>query len=120
MTKSHSERRHSRWPSSAELILFEMANLYPGATGLPMTVWVSPRAHARHDARVKVNITHGKRMDLDQAAVVAIRPAPRLIEGSLSAADQAAVSEWIRCNEGSPDRFMERRDSTRPSSLAGW
>jgi hypothetical protein len=23
--------------------LFEMANLYPGETGLPMTVWVSPR-----------------------------------------------------------------------------
>ena len=23
--------------------LFEMANLYPSTTGLPMTVWVSPR-----------------------------------------------------------------------------
>ena len=24
--------------------LFEMANLYPSTTGLPMTVWVSPRS----------------------------------------------------------------------------
>ena len=33
--------------------LFEMANLYPGTTVLPMTVWVSPRGNARHDVRVK-------------------------------------------------------------------
>ena len=32
--------------------LFEMANLYPDTTGLPMTVWVSPRGDARHDVRV--------------------------------------------------------------------
>ena len=31
--------------------LFEMANLYPDTTGLPMTVWISPRGNARHDAR---------------------------------------------------------------------
>ena len=29
--------------------LFEMANLYPSETGLPMTVWVSPRCNAGHD-----------------------------------------------------------------------
>jgi hypothetical protein len=29
--------------------LFEMANLFPRTTGLPMTVWVSPRGIARHD-----------------------------------------------------------------------
>ena len=28
--------------------LHEMANLYPDSTGLPMTVWVSPRGNARH------------------------------------------------------------------------
>jgi len=105
MTKSRSER--SRWPSSAESALFEMANLYPATTGLPMTVWVSPRGHARHDARVKVNISHGKRMDIDQTAVVAIRPTPRLVEGSLSSADLAAVSEWIRRNEAALIDFWD-------------
>jgi hypothetical protein len=33
--------------------LYEMANLYPAETGLPMTVWVSPRGRARHDVRVR-------------------------------------------------------------------
>jgi len=32
--------------------LFEMANLYPRETGLPMTIWVSPRGNARHDVRI--------------------------------------------------------------------
>ena len=75
-----------------------MANLYPATTGLPMTVWVSPRGHARHDARVKVNRTPGPRMGLDNAAVMAVRPVPRLIEGNLSATDQAAVAAWITAN----------------------
>jgi hypothetical protein len=37
--------------------LFQMANLFPRTTGLPVTVWVSPRGNARHDVRVKVNMT---------------------------------------------------------------
>jgi hypothetical protein len=81
-----------------ELDLFEMANLHPATTGLPMTVWVSPRGRARHDARVTVNNTHGRRMDLDNAAVMSIRLAPRLVEGSLAPADQNAVAEWITHN----------------------
>ena len=44
--------------------LFEMGNLFPRTTGLPMTVWVSPRGNARHDARVKVNMTHGDQMNI--------------------------------------------------------
>jgi hypothetical protein len=72
---------------------------YPATTGLPMTVWVSPRDHARHDARVNVNTQHGNHMVLDQTAVMAIRPAPRLVEGALAPADQIAMAEWIRRNQ---------------------
>ena len=38
---------------------YEMTNLYPRHTGLPMTVWVSPRGCAWHAARVKVHMAHG-------------------------------------------------------------
>ncbi len=78
--------------------LFEMANLYPDTTGLPMTVWVSPRGNARHDVRIKVNMTHGNHMDIDNTAVVAVRPAPRILAGQLSAADAQAVFQWISLN----------------------
>lgn len=78
--------------------LYEMANLYPRTTGLPMTVWVSPRGHARHDARVKVSRSGGERMVPEDTAVVAIRPEPSVLEGELSQAEFQAVSRWISLN----------------------
>ena len=84
--------------NTAVLDLFEMANLYPATTGLPMTVWVLPRGHAPHAAHVKVNRAHGERMDLDDAAVMSIAPIPRLLEGSLAPADQRLVATWITIN----------------------
>jgi hypothetical protein len=78
--------------------LFEMANLYPRTTGLPMTVWVSPRGNARHDVCVKVNLTHGNQMIVDNTAVVGVRPAPHIVIGQISAADQSAVFTWIMLN----------------------
>src|SRR5436853_3771078 len=78
--------------------LFEMANLFPRTTGLPMTVWVSPRGNARHDVRVKVNMTHGNQMNVANTAVVGIRPTPHVITGQLSADDERAVFEWIALN----------------------
>jgi len=78
--------------------LFEMANLYPDTTGLPMTVWVSPRGNARHDVRVKVNMTHGNQMNIADTAVVGVRPTPRVIAGELSPADTQAVLQWVALN----------------------
>jgi hypothetical protein len=78
--------------------LFEMANLYPRTTGLPMTVWVSPRGNARHDVRVKVNMTHGNQMTVDNTAVIAVRPIPHVIAGRLSTDDEQAVFNWIALN----------------------
>ena len=78
--------------------LFEMANLYPRTTGLPMTVWVGPRGNARHDVRIKVNMSHGNQMNVDNTAVVGVRPAPHLIAGRLSSQDQRLVFEWVGLN----------------------
>jgi hypothetical protein len=81
-----------------EIDLYEMANLYPKRTGLPMTIWVSPRGRSRHDARVKVCRTHGDRMDADDTASVSIRPTPELVGGSLPTDDLKAVQAWITLN----------------------
>jgi hypothetical protein len=78
--------------------LFEMANLYPRTTGLPMTVWVGPRGNARHDVRIKVNMSHGNQMNVDNTAVVGVRPVPHLIAGRLSSQDQRLVFEWVGLN----------------------
>lgn len=78
--------------------LFEMANLFPGTTGLPMTVWVSPRGNSRHDIRVKVNTIYGNQMDASNTAVVGVRPSPHMVAGTLSRKDENAVYQWISLN----------------------
>lgn len=81
-----------------EDLLYEMSNLYPRDTGLPMTVWIGPKARARHDVRVKVCLRHGDRMDILNTASVAVRPEPRLVRGSLDAGDLRKVIAWIELN----------------------
>src|SRR4029077_3209967 len=78
--------------------LYEMANLYPRTTGLPMTVWVGPRGNARHDVRIKVNLTHGNQMNIDNTAVVGVRPTPHLVAGRLSSDDQRLLFQWVQLN----------------------
>jgi len=92
--------------------LFEMANLYPDTTGLPMTVWISPRGNARHDVRVKVNMTHGNQMTITNTAVVGVRPSPRVITGQLSSSDTHAVFQWIALNTGALVEYWEGRIDT--------
>ena len=75
--------------------LFEMANLFPRTTGLPMTVWVSPRGNVRHDVRIKVNMAHGNQMSPANTAVVGVRPSPHLVAGVLAPDDERAVFAWI-------------------------
>jgi hypothetical protein len=78
--------------------IFHMTNLSPRMTGLPMAVWASPRGNARHDVRIKVNMTHGRQMTIENTAVMALRPAPRVVAGRLSADDRRALSDWIQLN----------------------
>ena len=92
--------------------LFEMANLYPDTTGLPMTVWISPRGTARHDVRVKVNMTHGNQMINANTAVVGVGPAPRVIAGQLSPGDAHALFRWIALNTDALVAYWEGRIDT--------
>ena len=92
--------------------LFQMANLFPADTGLPMVIWASERGHARHDVRIKVNQAHGTRMLPGNLAMVAVRPTPRLVDGQLSATDLRLVGQWIRLNEAALLDYWEYRIST--------
>jgi hypothetical protein len=82
----------------AEDDLYEMANLYPKHTGLPMVIWVSERGRARHDVLIKVSRRHGDRMNIHQTAVVGVRP-PSVLAGVLATSDQQAVFRWVTLNE---------------------
>lgn len=75
-----------------------MANLSSRTTGLPLTVWVSQRGHASHDARIKVSLTPGK-MDIDNLVSVGIRPQPWRVTEGLDNADFEQIARWIKLNE---------------------
>lgn len=92
--------------------IFAVANLYPETTGLPMTVWISPRGTARYDVRIKVKMTHGNRMNIANTAVVGVRPRTRVITGRLSPADTQAVFEWVTLNTDALLAYWDGRIDT--------
>lgn len=92
---------------------FDLANLLPEDTGLPMVVWISDGTGLRHDLRVKVSQTHGDRIRRDDFAVMAVRPEPRLLHGELSRRDVEAVRAWILLNEAVILDFWDGKLATR-------
>ena len=78
---------------------FDMANLPPDFTGLPMVVWVSERGRSRHDVRVKVSLIRGPRARPDRMTSVSVRPNIEVVAGPpLSADDLVLVRRWIELN----------------------
>jgi len=92
--------------------LYEMANVYPDDSGLPMTVWVRPRSNERHGPRIKVCTLYGPRILPHDTVTVTLPPFIRVIpRGGLSAAELRAVSDWIRLNEAAITAHWEGRIS---------
>jgi hypothetical protein len=88
--------------------LFEMANLSPTVTGLPMVVWISERGGARHDVRVKVSLVHGRRAKPNLTSSVSVRPDVRVVAGlALDAHDLALVRRWVELNRDALVAYWE-------------
>ena len=78
--------------------LFEMAILSPKSTGLPFVVWISPKAGAPHDVRVKVS--KGPKVHPAELISVAIRPGVHVVGGaSMGAHDLALLKKWLEVNQ---------------------
>lgn len=78
---------------------FDMANLSPERTGLPMVVWVSQRGRAKHDARVKVSLVPGRRMVPERTTAVSVRPTVEVVAGEpLPTMELDAVRKWVEAN----------------------
>ena len=77
---------------------FEMANLRPSSTGLPMTIWVSERGRARHGPRLKVSLQHGPKIDIRNTVSVTLEEPPRVIGGELGTSDCEAIRHYLEIN----------------------
>jgi hypothetical protein len=77
---------------------YDMANLRPKDTGLPFTVWVSQKAGARHDIRVKV--AQSAKVIPSQMGVYSVRPFGHVEGQQLGPSDEALLAGWIARNQG--------------------
>lgn len=99
--------------SDADEAEFELANLVPEDTGLPMVVWVSERGRARHDVRVKVSLVHGDRIRPEHTVSVSVRPTVEVVAGSgLSGHDLTQVRRWIDLNRDAVIAYWDNKLST--------
>jgi hypothetical protein len=62
--------------------------------------------------RIKVNMTHGKQVNIANTAVVAVRPTPRVVAGRLSPDDQQAVFQWVQLNSPALVAYWEGQIDT--------
>lgn len=77
---------------------YEMADLRPESTGLPFVVWISQRAGARHDARVKV--AHSPKLkDPSDLGSYALRPFRHVDGPGLSSAEEDLLRRWLELNQ---------------------
>jgi len=92
-----SSKKRARVEAQAEgQALFEMANLRPERTGLPFVVFISQKGGARHDVRVKV--ARAAKVRPSEMVTVALRPAVRVVRGSLDPRDLELLARWIDLN----------------------
>jgi NAD(P)H-dependent FMN reductase len=99
-----------------EELLEHMASFRREATGVDNTIWVSPKAHSRHAARVKVAIDPPDSLDpTSESATVAIH------DGSVVAGDMPSglleqVRRFIELNRAALLDYWEQRIDTHQLS----
>lgn len=97
------ELEQSQQPDEDEF--YFMANLFPGTTGLPFTVWISERGGARHDIRVKVS--RNAKVIPGELVSVAIRPTVHPVAGTMSRDDLSLLREWVDLNRKVLEDYWE-------------
>ena len=97
---------------TADEEFFFMVNIRGRSSGLPMNIWIGPCGHARHAARIKVQMDHREQFDTGNLAVVSVEDdPPEIIEGRLASADLALIRRYIALNRDAIlDHWREKTD----------
>jgi hypothetical protein len=96
--------------------LFLMVNVRGRSSGLPMNIWIGPRGHARHAARIEVQMDHRQQFDIQLAVVSVEDDPPQIVEGRVDAADLDLVRRYIAFNKSAIlDHWHEKTDGVELS-----
>jgi hypothetical protein len=92
-----SQRRQHEPERPEGQVTFDMANLSPKKTGLSFVVFVSQRAGARLDVRVKVG--YNPKVLPSQMGVYGVRPFRFITGQQLLEADERKLQDWVAKNK---------------------
>lgn len=77
--------------------LWEMANLRPDFTRLPVTVWVSTGTSSKHGARIKV--CRGAKWDQQKCSTIPLYGVSRIIgNADITQEEFSKIVQWIEIN----------------------
>jgi len=95
--------------------MFEMANLRPSSTGLPVTIYVSAKGQSRHSARIKVSSLREDKLKSDAMFVVTVNPNPRILgdTGNLTNEDLKNVLTFVIDNQDALQAFWDEEIDTK-------
>ena len=87
-------------------------DIHGRSSGLPMNVLLGARGHARHAARINVQMDRHEHFDMGNLAVVSVEDVPpQVVEGRLDTADLDRVRRYIALNrQAILDHWAERTD----------
>jgi len=79
--------------------LFEMSNISPRDTNLPVVVWVFEKGKSKHGPRVKV-MTHPGKMNLAETVSISVSDNPEVVAGEkLDPEIFNLVKKWVILNK---------------------
>ena len=82
-----------------EVQLWEMANLRPKRTGLPVIVYVSER-NSSHGPRIKFMNGYSDNLQLGELLTMTVEDSPRVIGNvKISARDVKLIKQWVLLNK---------------------
>jgi hypothetical protein len=81
------------------LNIWEMANIRPNKTGLPMVIWIKPKTTEKHGPRIKVQISHGDKIKINNWVSISIEDSPQLFGSGLSIDDFNLIVKFIKNNK---------------------
>ena len=82
--------------------LYEMSNVRPFRTGLPMVVWIHESSgNERHYARIKVSVNYGDKVNMQEGFFTVTVPNKEIIGDTrnIKNRDITLVKKWIDLNK---------------------
>lgn len=96
--------------------LWEMANLHPRDTGLPVIVWADSNRQMKHGLRIKFQNSYSDKTDSSSLVPMTISEDPQIpvqVKLRISKADLQKVQQWVILNKDLLVAYAEEKITTK-------